>query len=225
MSQHGWRGSGCLLAATVVLLVTQVNRVTAADTETRDFTVLIDDKRAGDYHMTITRQDDGTVAMIGQADVRISYFIKTFTYTYRGTEIWKDGRLLRLDSSTNDDGKRYALSAVSDGQAVRVKVNGVEHATRPDVWVTTYWRLADAKFRNQAVPLLDADTGKDINATLQYVGTSPVNVGGQMQTCAHYRLTGGVQVDVWYDAQEHLVRQTAIEEGHRTALELRQIRR
>ncbi len=209
----------------MVLLITQVNRATAADAETRDFAVLIDDKRAGEYHMTIARQDDGTVRMTGQADVRISYFIKTYTYSYRGTEIWKDGRLLRLDSSANDDGKRYALSAVSDGKAVRVQVNGVEHSTRPDVWVTTYWHLADAKFRNQAVPLLDADTGKDINATLQYVGTSPINVGGQVQTCAHYRLSGSVQVDVWYDAQEHLVRQTAIEEGHRTALELKQIRR
>ncbi len=199
----------------------------AADTETRDFTISIDGKRAGEYHMTISRQDDGTATMVGEADVRLSFFggLKVYTYQYRGTEAWKDGRLQRLDGTSNDDGKAYAVSVVPDNDKLRLRVNGQERLIRPDVWVTTYWRLPVAAQRNGAVPLLDGDTGKEINATLKYVGPGQVNVGGQARNCAHYRLTGGVQVDVWYDDQERLVRQEWVEDGHKSILELTRVRR
>src|SRR5262249_20978755 len=108
---------------------------------------------------------------------------------------------------------------------LRVKVNGQERAIRPDVWTTTYWRLPDARWRNAAVPLLDCDTGKEINATLKYVGTSQINVAGQAQNCVHYQLTGGVQVDVWYDQNERPVRQESIEDGHKTVLEITGLRK
>ena len=191
----------------------------AAEVETRTFHVKIDGKPAGNYQMTI-RHDNGTYTVTGEANVRLSYLIYRYTYTYAGTEVWKDGRLQRLDSNTNDDGKRFAVTAVADGDLVRVHANGTEHRSRPDVWTTTYWRLADAKLRNQAVTLLDADTGRDIRATLRYVGTQALTVAGQVQNCVHYSLAGGVKVELWYDDQERLVRQDSIEDGHRTMLEL-----
>jgi hypothetical protein len=93
----------------------------------------------------------------------------------------------------------------------------------PDVWVSTYWRLPPARFRNQNVPLIDADTGKDLNATLRFVGMENTPVAGQSVQCAHWRITGGVQVDLWYDGYDRLVREESIEDGHKTLLELIQV--
>jgi hypothetical protein len=151
--------------------------------------------------------------------------VYTYTYSYRGTEVWKDGKLVRLDSTSNDDGKRYTVAAMAEDNSLRVKVNGQERTTSPEVWTTSYWRLPDARFRNQAVPLLDADTGRDIRGNLQYLGTQQIQVAGKVQDCAHYRVTGGVKVDLWYDQQERLVRQEALEDGHRIVLEITGIRR
>ena len=122
----------------------------------------------------------------GQADVKhkIGFVRSSTRYKYQGTEAWKDGRLLRLESTCNDDGKQHAVSATAEPEATRVKADGHERTTRPDVWTTSYWHLADAKFRNQSVPLLDADTGKDITGTLQYIGTQQLNVTGQAENCA-----------------------------------------
>jgi hypothetical protein len=50
-------------------------------------------------------------------------------------------------------------------------------------------------------------------------------VAGQVQNVNHYRLSGKVAVDVWYDGSERLVRQEWVEEGHRTVLELARVRR
>jgi hypothetical protein len=210
----------------VLMLLTGSTPARAADSERRDFNILVDGKRAGAYHLAITHGDDGTDTVTAQANVRVSYLIYTYSYAYQGTEVWKAGRLVSLNSSSNDDGKRFQVSAAADGARLRVTVNGTEHATRPDVWTTTYWRLPDAKFRNQDVPLLDADTGRDIGASLQCVGAEAIQVGGQEQNCVHYRITGGrVEVDAWYDDQERLVHQESMEDGHRTVLDLAGIRR
>src|SRR5262249_22595508 len=106
-----------------------------------------------------------------------------------------------------------------------VRSNGAERMARPDVWLTTYWQLPDARRRNGPVPLLDADTGKDINGRLQFVGVEPVHVAGQMMNCAHYRVLAHVPVDVWYDGSDRLVRKEWVEDNHRAQLELMGVRR
>lgn len=213
------RLSMCLLA-----LVGAIPAVAAgAEQETRHFSISIDNKNAGSYALTI-QHDQGTFTVTGNANVRHRVLIKTYTYNYNGKEVWKDGRLQSLDSQTNDDGKQFTVSARADGNALRVTSNGQQRITRTDVWTTSYWRLAAAQFRNQTVPLIDCDTGRDITATLQYVGLDPARVCGTVQNYSHYRVAGGgLQVDVWYDANEQMVRQESIEEGHRTVLELLQV--
>lgn len=215
-----------LLAGGIVLgttlLLTEAGH--AAETEVRHFAILIDGKRAGDYHLTLIKGDDGSILVGAEAGARVSFFIKTYTYHYHGTELWKDGRLMKLESACNDDGKAFQVTAVPNGNQLLVTVNGQPHATRPDVWTTTYWHLADPRFHNQGVPLLDADTGKDLSGVLRQVGTSPIAINGAAVPCAHWRVTGGVTADIWYDAQQRMVRQETIEDGHRTLLELVSIR-
>jgi hypothetical protein len=222
MVQSGWQYGG--MVALALALGGQAAR--AADVETRAFSLTIDQKAAGSYSMTITRQDDGSVTMTGQANVSVRYYrVYKYTYTYQGTETWKDGRLLKLESTANDNGKAFAVSAWAEGDGLKVRSNGREHLTRAEVWTTTYWHPPDSRFQNQAVPLLDADTGKDINAHCQFIGSQRLSVAGQEQDCKHFRLTGGVTVDVWYDAQDHLVREEMVEDGHRTVFQLTRVQR
>jgi hypothetical protein len=202
------------------LTLADLPRLAAADSEVRDYVNYVDGKRAGNYRMTITNQD-GAVTMTAQADINVRIFLVPYKYTYRGTEVWKGGRLLQLESRTNENGKQYAVSAVADQNGLQVKVNGQqERHFAPDVWTTTYWQLPNANARNGLLPLLDADTGRDLNATLQYVGPSQISVAGQVQNCTHYRLSGGVQVELWYDAQERLVHQEWVEDNHKAVLDL-----
>ena len=213
--------AGSLVLAALLLLAAGM-RAAAADVEQRDFVTWIDGNKAGEYHMTISTQDDGTVSMTGQADAALKNVIHVtiWRYSYRGTEVWKEGRLIRFDSTCNDDGTPYTVTAVADREALRVRVNGRERSIRGDVWVTTYWRLPDAKYRNQALPLLDADTGRDMAGTLQFVENGQVRAAGQVINCTHYRAVGTLTVDLWYDASERLVRQEWVEDGHRAVLEL-----
>jgi len=161
-----------LLAATA-LLAPGSQRARASDIEGRDFTITVDGKQAGDYHMTIRGQDDGTVTLSAQSDVRVTILaVPVYTYSYRGQEVWKNGRLLQFHSSGDEKGKAFDVSAVADGAGLRVTANGQEHRTRPDVWTTSCWQLPPAQYRNADVALLGCDTGADVNGRLSTSGRS-----------------------------------------------------
>ncbi len=208
------------------LFLAGVAPAVAAESEVREFTIHVDGRHAGSYQMTITSQDNGTTVMSGKADVRLKVFLKTYVYTYDGTEVWKHHRLEGFRSNSFDDGKRFQVAAEAVEKGLRVTVNGREYMTRGDAWLTSYWHLPEARYRNQAIPLVEADTGKPINGHLHYIGAERTAVAGQMQACQHYRVTGGPSpVDLWFDARERLVRQDYMDDGHRTILQLRSIRR
>lgn len=221
---HGW-----LTLAIITLLGGPVARSAAADVEYRDFHIFVDETYAGSYRMKIDSRDDGTVLVTGDANVTVKKWLYKYIYVYSGMETWKGERLVRLDSKCTDDGKKFAVTAAADGNNLRVKVieqerNAYDRVLAVDAWTTTYWRLPEARLRNGPVPLLDCDTGKPIAGRMQYAGISQVTVAGQAMNCAHYRLTGEkLQVELWYDAHNRLVRETTIEDGHKTLIHLAKI--
>jgi hypothetical protein len=215
------------LISALGLLVSLNARAADLSTEQRDFVILVDGDQAGSYSMSITERDDGSQTMSANANVRVKYLggLKVYRYSYRGTEVWKDGRLVNFSCSGSDDGKDFIVSAMPEGNGLRLRANNQVRIVRPDIWLTTYWHLADSRFRNKGVPLVDADTGQDLNAQLQYVEARQMKVAGEVQNCSHYRVTGDTQAELWYDSQERLIRLTSWSDGHRYELVLSRIRR
>jgi hypothetical protein len=214
-----WCFWACLLA-----LVLSAGGTRAADSETREFVVKVDGKPAGYANMTIQQQDDGTTIVSCDTNVRVKVLIKTYVYTCRTRETWKDGRLLQLGSQCNDDGKQFQVSAAAQADGIHVRVNGREHLTRAEAWVSSYWTLPDAKMRDQVIPVVDADNGRDFQGRLQFVGQAQLAIAGQTQNVQHYRFNGPNRIELYYDASQRLVRQDWVEDGHPTALELNRIR-
>jgi hypothetical protein len=198
----------------------------AAHTEIRAFSARIDNKPAGSYTMSIVEGKDGRTDMTAEASISVRmYWVKTYTYSYSGTEAWKAGRLQELKSKANDDGKALGVVAWATVDGLTVWAGGKQRPTKGDAWTTTYWRLPDPALRNGLIHLLDADTGKDLYATLKLVDWQEFNVAGQKQKCSHYRLAGEkLNVELWYDAGERLVREQLVEDGHTLILELAGIR-
>ena len=217
---NAWRSMMCALA---VLFSADVVR--AGDSETREFIVKVDGKPSGHAHMTIQRHEDGATTVSCDTNVRVKVLIKTYTYTCRTQETWKDGRLQQLASQCNDDGKQFQVSAVAQADGIHVRVNGREHVAKAEAWVSSYWTLPDAKLREGVIPVIDADNGRDMQGRLQFIGTAQIPVAGQPQNVQHYRFHGPNRIELYYDAAQRLVRQDWVEDGHPTTLELARIRR
>ena len=214
-----------LVYAGAMLLTVGGASAFAADSETREFAVLVDGKQAGSANMTIRRQDDGVTVVSSATKVEVRVLIKKYVYTCENREVWKGGRLQEMASRCNDDGKQFQVSAVAQADGVHVRVNGRERTAKPEVWLSSYWTLPDAKLREGVVPVIDADNGRDLQVRIQHVGAERITVAGEARAVHHYRLTGTVRVDLWYDDAERLVRQSWIEDGHPTVLQLARVRR
>jgi hypothetical protein len=211
--------AGLLLAAAGLLLL-GVPLARAGDVETRNFTVAVDGKKAGDYRLTIQRQADGTISTSAHSEVRVTILaIPVYTYSYEGAEVWKNGKLQHFHSMGKEKGKDFAIRADLDG-TMRVQANGQEHRASADVWMTSCWQLPAAQYRNNSVTLLGCDTGMEIASRLQYVGSEQISVAGQSMTCTHYRVMKDVAHDLWYDGQERLVRDEWMSSGHKTVVDL-----
>jgi uncharacterized protein DUF6134 len=193
----------------------------AQEAETRRFVVLIDGKQAGSYVMKYRAEQGGLCTVSHQAKVRFtSYLVYTYTYSFTGSETWRDRDLVRWSGTANDDGKRFQISAQRGANDFRITVNSAPRSVRPGFLLTTYCFRPAGQPHGQKQTLVDADTGKEMQAIIDYVGAEGRILPGQRETCAHYRIRGDVQVDLWFDSQGRLAYQESLEDGHRSVLRL-----
>jgi hypothetical protein len=202
-----------------------VSPAAAGEIEFRDFQIFVNKEPAGTFSMKITKLDDNAFSMEGEARVHVRYLVYNYKYHFKTTEHWRDGRLVHMESSTNDDGKRFHVLASAEANGIRVNTNGQDILAKPDAWVSTYWHLPDAAVRQRPLTLIDGDTGKGLSGTLQYIGQSMIKIAGVSMTCNHYRLTGSISAELYYDNQDRLIWLETTEDGRTIIWQLRSVTR
>ncbi|HTI52051.1 MAG TPA: DUF6134 family protein [Planctomycetaceae bacterium] len=210
--------------------------------QTREFRVSVDGKERGKCVMQLSRRDDGTDRVRIDSQLRFNYVVYDYRYSSSGTETWKEGRLIQLENTADYNGTKYVVKAGPARKGLQVTVNGKASQNDADAWVTSYWHLPErlapagpvegkkvvpaAGRRSEGggearvVPLLDSDKGRALRGKLQFVGEETISVAGHRKACKRYRVAGDVQVELWYDDAQRLVRQESVDEGHKTLLEL-----
>jgi len=200
--------------------------VQAKDVEQRDYAVFVDGKEAGQSKLHIVVQDDGSIDIRGTVNVTVAKLIGQYQFSAESTERWQNGRLVSLRTMTTENGKKTEVQASAQKDQLRLRVNGQERNARPDAWTSSYWKLADARFHNKQVPVLESDTGKEHMGELKYVGAEKLAINGQQVECYRFRVTGlPAPIDLWFDRFHRLVRQEFMESGHRTIVQLTAVRR
>lgn len=202
------------------------NRAHGSEVEFREFSIHVGGKDAGKCVLAIRREKDGTETVALQASVRVRVLLQNYSLSFESREVWKDGRLWQFQNKVEENGKKSDISGATDGEQLTLRINGKAEACSRDVWTSSFWKLADARYYGKAVNVLETDTGKLLERHLQHVGVEAVTLGGKAQNCYHFRLTGGRSpVDLWYDGALRMVRQEFTEDGHHTVLHLTGLRR
>jgi len=192
----------------------------ANHTEERYYSILVDGRETGQARLKIVEQDDGSAYVAANASVKITGLF-SYTFQVEGQEWWKKGKLIGLKCFCNANGKKCEMVAGHDGMNLRIRVNGQDRVSRDDLWTSSFWKLADAKFHNKQVPLLAVDNGEERTGKLDYVGTERLTVANLPVTCYRFRVTGaGVPIDLWFDQYHRLVRQEFTDSGRRTIIQL-----
>ena len=134
--------------------------------------------------------------------------------------MWKDGRLQHFQGAGKENSRTFAVSADAEPTGLHVKAGGRESSCRLGLGPPAFGNSRTHGFAIRRSTLMGCDDGQASTGQLTSIGMERITAAGQEQTCAHYRLTRNVPYELWYDAQDRLVREEWTSNGHHTVLAL-----
>ena len=168
-----------------------------------DFTVLRDGDKVGTHKIDFHRNGD---ALEVDIETRIAVklaFITVFRFEHDGHEVWRDNKLVAMETKTNDDGEDHTLMAEADGSGeLKIVGDGKERVAKAGIVPASLWNhnFLDGK------ELLNSLDGSDLAIDVAFKGDEAVTVNGKSVPARHYSMTGEFQRELWYDGDWILVK-------------------
>ncbi|MEQ8266590.1 MAG: DUF6134 family protein [Parvibaculum sp.] len=121
--------------------------------------------------------------------------ITVFRYEHRNRETWRGGRLVALETTTNDDGTAYWVRAraTEKGLEVTSSANGTFMAPA-GIIPTSYWNPATVT----QTQLLDTQKGRIVEVSIAPVGETSVKAEGREIAARIYDMTGDLKLRLTY---------------------------
>jgi hypothetical protein len=205
-----------IMASAQMTASSQMTGAQIAD-EIRQYDVIVKDKPVGNVSIRISQASDGTTTTTTDTSIQATFLFITYRYEFHGKEVWQGDRLVQTENRVNDNGTPLTVQAVSDARGSQIDVQGKASRTVPPLAMTAnYWRLPSADFMNAPFSMVEPDTGILRTVRLQFVGSETVAVEGHGVLCNHYRLSGELSAELWFDGEGRMVRQQTVEQGYPT---------
>jgi hypothetical protein len=195
-----------LATVSLFLAISQLSAVPAAAAPppggVLDFTVLRNGSEVGRHEMLFRTDADGLkIDIRTNVAVKVA-FITAYRFEHEGHEVWQGGRLARLWSKTNDDGTKHVLDVTAGGESLVVMADGKEAQKLSASIPASLWneRIVQQK------DILNTLDGTRMAIQVADLGTEAVTVKNAVVPARHYAITGDLQRELWYDAQNVLVK-------------------
>jgi hypothetical protein len=145
--------------------------------------------------------DDLVVTVAIDLAVRVAG-IAVYRYTHRNREVWRGGRLVSLDTTTNDDGTVYAVAARAGADGLAVTSGGRTIAAPADILPSSYWHPETPSARR----LLNTQTGAVESIAVAAPAAETVETAAGRVPARRFAMTGGIAGDFWYDGAGRLAK-------------------
>jgi len=168
-----------------------------------DFTVTRDGDAIGTHVFKFRKQGRQTKVEI---KTKIDYrFLSVPVYTFRheSKEIWVGDRLTSLISVTDDNGDSVQLKVapLAKGTGLLVQKQDGHLKVERGIVPASLWN-ASLVSRNR---LLGTVGGDLLTTKATFVGDETISVLGKKVAVRHYRLSGGLKRDLWYDRSSNVL--------------------
>ncbi len=196
------------------------NQPAAADSADGEwnFRVLVNDKEVGNHRFYVDAEGD-TQVVRSVADFEYKLlFLTLYEYEHENRELWQDSCLKRIESTTNANGKIYAVKGRLVDDTFVVETRNDRHELPDCVMTFAYW---DPAFLNQS-RLLNSQTGQLMEVEVTAPVSEDIEVRGNRIAAERYRLLAGeIEIDLWYaDGREWIALETSHGEGRSLRYEL-----
>jgi len=161
--------------------------------------ILFDVSRNGEHvgqHTVFFEQTADGLNVDAHMTIDIKFLgFKAYSYDYRSTSLWRDGRLVRLDSQIDDDGDISRVEVRSEGDRLVVTAADGARAETAPIYPTDHWNAGVLG----ASKVINTITGRIDQVEIEPLGESDVDFNGASTAARHYQYTGDLSTEVWYD--------------------------
>ena len=156
-------------------------------------------------HIFSFKRSDEQLAVESEINFKIKKFgIVLYKYHVKGTEIYKEGKLIKFNSKTNQNGKeKYVNMELENGQHI---IDGSSYQGKApiDYLLGTWWNHSIVKAKAQ----ISAVSGRIIKQKVTFLGKETIKIDDKSYKTLHFNFSSTdkklsknkkLNTDVWYD--------------------------
>ena len=178
-------------------------KFTPAVTQTLNFTVYRDDVPIG-YHSFNFRPQGERLEVEIDVDLEVKLmFVTAFKFTHFASELWEGGRLVHMESESDDDGSPYKVNVRRQGDGMLVEVNGEKKLAPGNILPSNLWNRAILTEDKILHPVV----GRVLPLQVTQLGQRDVEISGEVVSADGFKIDGGGQFqrELWYGPDGRLV--------------------
>jgi hypothetical protein len=165
------------------------------------FAITRNGEQIGTYAIEINRNGpEISVAVVTDLEVKVMFFT-AYRLQHAENERWVNGKLVALNSKSDNNGTRHAVSATAKGTALELTVDGKATMIDPNVMLENFWNPQLLK----RPAMLNTQDGQVTPVSVSDGGEEDLTINAQVVRAHHYTVNSKFSQDVWYDAQSRLV--------------------
>lgn len=135
-------------------------------------------------------------------DIKVKVaFLTVYRFEHEAREEWFKDKLVKTFSTTNDDGTDHTLNVSKTKGALNVDGDGKKSEAEYGIMPASLWHPETVK-REMLLNTLD---GKIMSVKVEDLGAEDVMVKGSAIQAQHFRLSGELERDLWFNAKGLLV--------------------
>ena len=174
-----------------------------------EFDIYRNNKHIGN-HIFSFKKSDKDLIVESEINFEIKKFgIVLYTYHVKGTEIYRDGELIKFNSKTNQNGKeKYVNITLENGEYV-IDGSSYQGEAPADYLLGTWWNHSIVKAKVQ----ISAVSGRMIKQKVTFLGEEIIKFGDKSYNTLHFNFSSTdkklakekkLNTDVWYDKKSLL---------------------
>jgi len=185
----------------------------SADSQQWSFRVLLDGREIGFHDFQVSRQGhEQRVEIDARFDVKF-LFINAYRYRHQNIETWRNGCLVSIASTTDDNGEMLQVNGTPGAAGFEIVDPVRDRVIDSDcVRSFAYWDLDLLS----ADRLLNAQTGEFVDVRVEHRGAGTLKVGGLDVPAQRYAVVMPEgTIDLWYgrDSGQWLALESRTEGG------------
>lgn len=170
----------------------------------------------GYQNVTFSRKNNELAVDIDFKLTIKALYITFYKMTYRSDSLWKNDELVSLDARTDQNGKVTTVKAKAEGGKLEVDGPNGKASAPLGIYPTDHWNAGVI----DSTHLVNTINGHINKVRLVRKGEDKVETERGPVEATHYKYTGEIQNDVWYDTEGRWV-QMRFKGGDGSTIEFR----